>query len=95
MIFHRNPAIGKLLSYRQLKNRLEKTRARLRPQLPQSVAQLHDFLKDYEPVKGFYQGVIEANDSYGLVFSSTTLLQALAEAHEVFMDGTFAVSDSL
>ncbi|XP_078052139.1 uncharacterized protein LOC144478251 [Augochlora pura] len=60
--------------------------------LPKTVQSAHEILKNYDVLNEIYKGCAISNDNkYALIFSNTTLLTALENAKEIYMDGTFSV----
>lgn len=80
------------LSYPSLKSTFNRKRAAYKPSVPDSFASLSLELEKYNVCKDIYKGSVVAEDgSMGLLFSSDELLNALNEATELYVDGTFSV----
>lgn len=66
---------------------------RQRPETPQTIAELDVALINYQPIQHIFKDTVTSDDGYkAIIFTSDALLQALVDATEIFMDGTFSVS---
>ncbi|XP_076546676.1 uncharacterized protein LOC117610914 [Osmia lignaria lignaria] len=91
-ICHTNLDAATYISYNSMKSVMSREKRKSRPGLPKTVQSAHEILKDYDVLKEIYKGCAISNDNkYALIFSNTTLLTALENAKEVYMDGTFSV----
>lgn len=67
---------------------------RHRPEIPKIIADLETTLRGYLPIQRFYQGTVLSDNGYrAVLFSTDMLLDSLVTATELFMDGTFSVSN--
>lgn len=67
---------------------------RHRPEIPKTIADLEITLRDYPPIEQFYKGTVLSDNGYrAVLFSTDMLLESLVTATELFMDGTFSVSN--
>lgn len=73
---------------------LYREQVRHRPETPRTITALEEALMNYQPVKDIYKGTVLSDNGYrAVLFTNDTLLDALAAATEIYMDGTFAVSN--
>ncbi|XP_076291094.1 FLYWCH-type zinc finger-containing protein peb-1-like isoform X1 [Lasioglossum baleicum] len=80
------------ISYNSMKSIMSRKKRKSRPGLPKTVQNAHEILENYDVLKEIYKGCAISNDNkYALIFSNTTLLTALENAKEIYMDGTFSV----
>ncbi|XP_076294407.1 uncharacterized protein LOC143215803 isoform X2 [Lasioglossum baleicum] len=75
-----------------MKSIMSRKKRKSRPSLPKTVPNAQEILDNYDVLKEIYKGCAISNDNkYALIFSNTTLLTALENAKEIYMDGTFSV----
>jgi len=73
---------------------LYREQTRNRPETPQTIAELEIALINYRPIERFYKGTVLSDNGYrAVLFTTDSLLDILATATEIFMDGTFSVSN--
>ena len=76
-----------------VKTKIKKVRVQLRPKFSSSFQEIDEALKNYEPLKSFYQGIIQTSDSCGLLFSTPKLFEKLANADRLFVDNTVGIHE--
>lgn len=82
------------MSYRVMRSLLNREQLRRRPEIPQTVAELDMILINYQPVQNIFKGTVLSDDGYrAIIFTSDALLDTLVAATEIYMDGTFSVSN--
>lgn len=87
-----NLLAGAHISYSNMKSIFCRERAKSRPKIPNDLRSLHQQLEIYEPTCSIYRGCATSLDNkIALIFSKDVLLNALSEACEIFVDGTFSV----
>lgn len=92
--FYRNPAAAAQISYPTLRSLLNREQLRRRPETPQTIVQLDEALKNYQPVQHIFKGTILSDDGYrAVIFTSDALLDVFESTMEIYMDGTFKVSN--
>lgn len=68
-------------------------RGKVRPSVPETLASLRDIIESSDIIKNIYQGsVILNDDKIAIILSTTSLLEGLSSATEIYVDGTFSVS---
>jgi len=73
---------------------LYREQTRHRPEIPQTIAELEIALMNYRPIERIYKGTVLSDNGYrAVLFTTDALLDVLATATEIFMDGTFSVSN--
>jgi len=61
-----------------------------RPETPQTIAELEIALINYRPIERFYKGTVLSDNGYrAVLFTTDSLLDVLATATEIFMDGMY------
>ncbi|XP_053989853.1 uncharacterized protein LOC128882298 [Hylaeus volcanicus] len=72
---------------------MSREKLKYRPPLPKTVQCTHEILQNYDALEDIYMGcaISNNNNKYALIFSNTTLLTALGNKKEIYMDGTFFV----
>ncbi|XP_071581238.1 uncharacterized protein [Temnothorax nylanderi] len=92
MVCRRNPVAAKNISYRTMRSFLYREQIRHRPEIPQTIVGLEVALMNYQPTEHIYKGTVLSDSGYrAVLFTTDTLLNALATSTEIFMDGTFSV----
>jgi len=82
------------MSYRIIRSLLNREQLRRRPETPKSIAELDVALINYQPVQHIFKGTVLSDENHrAVIFTSDVLLDALATATEIYMDGTFSVSN--
>jgi len=72
---------------------LYREQIRHRPETPQTIVELEVALMNYS-IERFYKDTILSDNGYrAVLFTTDILLNALAAATEIFMNGTFSVSN--
>ncbi|XP_067204809.1 uncharacterized protein [Linepithema humile] len=75
-----------------MKSFLYRELMRHRPETPQTIVGLEIALMNYRPMERIYKGTVLSNNGYrAVLFTTNALLDALAAASDIFMDGTFSV----
>ncbi|TGZ37187.1 Uncharacterized protein DBV15_12753, partial [Temnothorax longispinosus] len=87
-----NVRVAPYISYNNMKSILSRHRAKSRPNIPDNLRSLQLQLETYEPTRSIYKGYATSSDQkIVLIFSNDALLNALSEACEIFVDGTFSI----
>jgi len=87
-----NLGVAPYISYNNMKSILSRHRITSRPDIPNDLHTLHKQLDMYTPTSNIYKGYATSSDNkIALIFSNDILLNALSEAYEIFVDGTFSV----
>lgn len=82
------------MSYAVMRSLLNREQLRRRPETPQTIAELDLILINYQPVQNIFKGTVVSEEGYrAVIFTSDVLLDALTESKEIYMDGTFSVSN--
>lgn len=82
------------MSYRVMRSLLNREQLRRRPETPQTITELDTILINYQPVQNIFKGTVLSDDGYrAIIFTSDALLDTLVAATEIYMDGTFSVSN--
>lgn len=80
------------MSYSVMRNVLHREQLRRRPETPHTIAELDTILMDYQPVQ--HKGTVLSDEGYrAVIFTSDALLDALVATTEIYIDGTFSVSN--
>ncbi|XP_018300267.1 uncharacterized protein [Mycetomoellerius zeteki] len=91
-VCRRNPIAAIGFTYSVIRNTLTREQLRQRPETPQTIAELDVALINYQPIQHIFKDTVTSDDGYkAIIFTSDALLQALVDATEIFMDGTFSV----
>lgn len=65
-----------------------------RPETPRTIAELDVALINYQPVQHIFKGTVLSDQGYrAVIFTNDALLDALVTTTEIYMDGTFSVSN--
>lgn len=90
---NRDPEIGAQITYGSVRSSMERERARTRPTIPESLAELGEMLETYAATSEIYQGMVAAADgSRAVMFAAPRMLRELGESSDLYVDGTFKVS---
>ena len=81
------------VTLRSIRSSMERERARTRPRVPATLAELDPVLREFDQTRPIYRGMARGRDgSVALVLGTNLMLPRLSTATEIFMDGTFRVS---
>lgn len=77
-----------------MKSVMNRERSKQRPPIPQTIQVLATDLIKYDWIKDFFKGNVVAQDgSVAILLSSKKLIEIIQETQEIFVDGTFSVSN--
>jgi len=92
-ISRKNSIVAAKISFPSVRSLLLRERIKLRPLLPSSMSDLDNLLQSYDPIKFIYKSYVISEDKYSYIFTSDKLLKILEKSPEIFIDGTFSVSN--
>lgn len=79
-----------------MRNLLNREQLRRRPETPHTIVELDVALMNYQAVQHIFKGTVLSDDGYrAVIFTSDALINVLASTTEIYMDGTFKVSDAI
>lgn len=82
------------ISYPAVRNVLNREQLRRRPETPATIAELDIALRNYQPIRHIFKDTILSDDGFrAVIFTSDALLDCLVSTTEIYMDGTFKVSN--
>lgn len=88
-----NPDAAQYLSFSSLRSSMQRERIKSQPPVPDTLSSLRDILENCNIIKNVYKESVTTNDGKtAIILSTNYLLEALASATEIYVDGTFSVS---
>ncbi|XP_011865849.1 PREDICTED: uncharacterized protein LOC105560929, partial [Vollenhovia emeryi] len=87
-----NPDAAQYLSFPSMRCTMQRERIKSRPPVPDALASLRDILENCDIIPNIYKDSVTTNDGKtAIILSTKYLLEVLASATELYVDGTFSV----